>query len=428
MPPIPGGLSSPTMTRPPPPPPPHAEPIRQEDDDSDDEEVTEYEADYDTDIANKAPHRDALTAQHSKDKHSAEDDDTPLPSPTAPRAVPPPIPMSPPSLPRASIDQPRMAPPPPPVPAAPQSEADDEEYDPFRHPPAMHNAPPPPPPAAAAPSFPPAPSSRGHASKASLDIRRGSVDLARGRRSMDTARPHADYIARDIDLCEGEQWWLKPSGLPSSLSSKLKDIRYEIDDSATGRSVYVLFHDYSQTVITVQDGQLEQRHEPPPTAPRQDQLEDYAASYGQKIFGGMKSREGTIVGDGEPASLIKELFTLVPGALPPVGTRAYGALVYANLGNASIQQNDEIRPGDVVTFRNARFQGHKGGLHQKYNVEVKEHVAVVVDWDGIKKKIRGWEQGRDGRKVKVEGYKVGDLRSGEVKVWRVVGREWVGWE
>jgi len=50
-----------------------------------------------------------------------------------------------------------------------------------------------------------------------------------------------------------------------------------------------------------------------------------------------------------------------------------------------------------------------------------------MDWDGTKKKVRVFEQGREKGKVKVEGFKMGDLKSGEVKVWRVVGREWVGW-
>jgi uncharacterized protein YijF (DUF1287 family) len=110
-------------------------------------------------------------------------------------------------------------------------------------------------------------------------------------------------------------------------------------------------------------------------------------------------------------------------------------MVYANLGNASTQQYDEIRPGDIVTFRNARFAGHKGSLHAKYSMDVgkPEHVAVVAEWDGTKKKIRALEQGRDlekGKKPKVreESFKVGDLKSGEVMVWRVMPRTWVGWD
>jgi hypothetical protein len=233
-------------------------------------------------------------------------------------------------------------------------------------------------------------------------------------------------------------WWTQPRTLPPALQARSKDIRYELEDTPGGKELYVLFHDYSQTVITARfsrenpaAAELEQRHEPPPAQPRQDQLEDFAAQFGARIYAGVKAREGTVAGDGEAGSLIKELFTLVPGALQPVGTRAYGCLVYANLANASTQQFDEIRPGDVMTFRNTKFQGHKGGLHTKYSLEVgkPEHVAVVAEWDGTKKKIRVYEQGREARgKVKQEAYKMADLRSGEVKIWRVVGRGWVGWE
>lgn len=66
---------------------------------------------------------------------------------------------------------------------------------------------------------------------------------------------------------------------------------------------------------------------------------------------------------------------------------------------------------------------------------------MVADWDGTKKKIRVWEQkGKDGgkgkekevvpggAKVKEESYRVADLKSGEVRVWRVMGRGWVGWD
>src|SRR5262249_51163854 len=123
----------------------------------------------------------------------------------------------------------------------------------------------------------------------------------------------------------------------------------------------------------------------------------------------------------------------IPNALAPAGTRSFGALAYSNLGNATIQQFDEIRPGDIITFRNAKFQGHKGGLHAKYSIEVGgktsgDHVAVVLGGDGTKKKVKVLEQGRENKKVKSESFKLGDLKSGEVKVWRVVGRGWVGWE
>lgn len=54
-----------------------------------------------------------------------------------------------------------------------------------------------------------------------------------------------------------------------------------------------------------------------------------------------------------------------------------------------------------------------------------EHVAIVLDWDGTKKKVRAYEQGRESKKVKLESFRLGDLKSGECKVWRVVKKTWV---
>merc|ERR1711964_762921 len=66
----------------------------------------------------------------------------------------------------------------------------------------------------------------------------------------------------------------------------------------------------------------------------------------------------------------------------------------------------------------------------KYSMEVgkPDHVGVVAEWDGTKKKVRAWEQGRESKKVKLESFKLDDLRSGEVKIWRVMPRSWVGWQ
>lgn len=194
--------------------------------------------------------------------------------------------------------------------------------------------------------------------------------------------------------------------------------------------------DYSQTTITAQFDpkdtskvDFQQRHEPPPARLRQDQLEDAHSKFGARIAEAANTKLNGTVGDGTPFALIASLFTSLPAALPPVGTRAYGAMVYTNLANASVQQQDEIRAGDIISFRNAKLQGHKGPMKAKYSIEVgkPDHVAVVVDWDGTKKKVRAWEQGRESKKVKIESFKLGDLRSGEVKVWRVMAREWVGW-
>lgn len=267
------------------------------------------------------------------------------------------------------------------------------------------------------------------------------------RRSMDVSRPSADqgFIAMDVDLAENTLWWTQHNTPPPVFQNR-KDILLEFEESSSSKrggktmvtkDIYVLFIDHSQTVITVNfdarnptDVAFEQRHEAPPIQPRQDQLENAHLQIGTRIASTANSIQNTTVADGTPFGLVQHVLSPLSDALKPVGTRAYGALVYSNLANASVQQNDEIRAGDIVSFRNARFQGHRGTMHQKYSAEVgkPDHVAIVVDWDGTKKKIRAWEQGRESKKVKMESFKLNDLRSGECKVWRVMPRSYVGWE
>ncbi|KAL4927621.1 SH3 domain protein [Aspergillus undulatus] len=509
-PPVPTNPPVPAQSRPPPPPPPEAIRRRSTADSRNsisqprqagedvEGEVTEYDGDYDTDIASGVKHKDALKAHgrdSSVDEGTATDDQSlqspretrppPLP-PTLPRGAPPPPPSQPPKSAgsgRASIDAPR-APPPPPPQSEPSYGADDE-YDPYRYTAPQHglpvpkatsvptgrpDIPPPPPPpveqdesddlyeaspvqAAPEVSAPPPPPSQPPAAippptprsnRASLDIPRAQPSV---RRSMDVSRPSIDqgFIAMELDLAEGTLWWAQPNTPPPALQNR-PDILLEFEESSSSKrggkttvtkDVYALFRDYSQTVITVNfdarnpaDAVLEQRHEQPPLPPRQDQLENAHVQVGTRITEGVNAIQNTIVADGTPFGLVKHILDPLSDALRPVGNRAYGALVYSNMANASVQQNDEIRAGDIVSFRNARFQGHRGTMHQKYSAEVgkPDHVGIVVDWDGTKKKIRAWEQGRESRKVKMESFKLNDLRSGECKVWRVMPRSWVGWD
>ncbi|PYI05862.1 hypothetical protein BO78DRAFT_137205 [Aspergillus sclerotiicarbonarius CBS 121057] len=470
-------------------------------------EVTEYDGDYDTDIASGAKFKDALKAHgrdSSFDEGTMTDDHSlqsprsppqgrlpPPPPPNAPRAVPPPPPIQPPrSAGRASVESPRGPPPPPPHRELSYG-GDEDEYDPYRYSAPQHGLPTPrapPPMPAGPPQLPPAiptqaaeeesddfyeaspvlsqpeastvhqpekrasmapppptlPPPTPRSNRASLDIPRAQPSM---RRSMDVARPSIDqgYIAMDVDLAENTLWWTQHHTPPPVFQNR-RDVLLEFEESSSSKrggktmvtkDIYVLFIDHSQTVVTVSfdarnptDAVFEQRHEAPPIQPRQDQLENAHLQIGTRIASAVNAIQNTTVADGTPFGLVQHLLSPLSDALLPVGTRAYGALVYSNLANASVQQNDEIRAGDIVSFRNARFQGHRGTMHQKYSAEVgkPDHVGVVVDWDGTKKKIRAWEQGRESKKVKVESFKLNDLRSGECKVWRVMPRSYVGWE
>lgn len=495
-PPVPGSpLASP---RPPPPPPPGAAPPRQpteHTDDTEDRGESEYEGDYDTDIASSAKHKDALKSHTRElsldDSTTADEASIAPPRANAPRAVPPPPPstQAPPPRPRQSMDTPRAPPPIPPTSQMSPVEGDDD-YDPYRY--DSRRAPPPPVPAAApaavpvavpnvAPPVPPRDEVDDQESSAddfysttpprrsveqpppppparappreSLDIRRSDTT---GRRSMD-ARPTGDngHIATDIPLSEDTPWWTASQPLPPSLQARNGvDILTECEESTTSKrggityiskDIYVLYIDYSQTIITARydsrepaDVSLEQRHLPPPQKLRQDQLESFWQTFGKKISDTANqlgnSKKDTVVGDGSPTGFVAELIRAQQKALQPVGSRAYGALVYANLANASTMQFDEIRPGDIITLRNARFEGTHGAMKHKYKQDYGlQHVAIVEEWDGTRRAIRGWEQGREGSGskkggVRSEKFRLSDLKSGEVRVWRVVSRAFVDWE
>lgn len=272
---------------------------------------------------------------------------------------------------------------------------------------------------------------------------------------MEQARPSGEgFMAQDIDLSQSSFWWTQANLPPPGLANR-PDILYEMEENTStkrggratvSKDVYVLYSDYSQSTINAtfdkadpSQVQLEQKHDRPPPPARKDQLETASERYGAPIANAASNfgTQGATVGDGSAYGFIFELLRNLPNALRPVGIRAFGAVVYANLANASTQQHDEIRPGDIVTFRNTKFAGHKGTMHQKYSQEVgkPDHAGVVVEWDGTKKKLRVWEQrSEDDRKekkrakVRDESYRLGDLKSGEVRVWRVMGRDYVGWD
>lgn len=272
---------------------------------------------------------------------------------------------------------------------------------------------------------------------------RMSLDGSRGRISID----NNSYIAQDILLDDDSMWWTQPNAPPTRIQDRVnKDLIYEVEDNQSTkrggrvtvtRDVYILYRDYSQTNITVRYEQVDPRHtvtfEQSHVAPpswRQDQLEGAYNRFGRSVLElASRSLNQTLpAGDFVPGVLRQ-----IQGALPSIGRRAHGALIYDNLANATVRQYDEIRAGDVVTFRNTKFQGHKGGLHQKYSQEAGRadliHLGIVYEWDGTKKKVRVYEQQADSKgKVKQESYKLSDLKSGEVSVYRVVGRDYVGWD
>lgn len=286
-------------------------------------------------------------------------------------------------------------------------------------------------------------------------FRRASTDLTRtASKRMSQYHPGpppqpVEELPYTIDLTsEKGAWWATKEGVPESLL-KRKDVRYEIDSHElfkrnnlviVVRDIYVLFADYSQEVITVEynpqnptgSAQVFKSKINSPGAPNQGDLEAAHRLYGKGVLDvvGRNPTHGLISGSNE--GYVSGILKQVSGALPSIGNLAYGAQIYVNKDNGYIRQYDEVKPGDIITFKGAKFQGHKGSLHQKYSSEAGRNdvinSGVIYEYDATKRKVRVYmsDESAPG-KIKSDGFRLNDLKVGEIKVFRIVGREYVGW-
>ncbi|KAI1325712.1 hypothetical protein F5Y16DRAFT_376926 [Xylariaceae sp. FL0255] len=365
----------PTQTRPPPPPPPSGGGLSRANtselvtpmqpgplDNGEEGEVTEYEGDYDTDIASSVPHKDALSKAHARD--SSFDDTMSVGSgAAAPRAGPPPIPppvpsQAPPSS-RMSVDAPRAAPPPIPRPSMDAPPRD---------------VPPPIP-------------------RASMDFPR-AVPPPIPRASVEGRAPRAAPPPAPRGSTDAYQ-----SPLPSLPSPKHPSYGY--DDTE-----YDPFnHNFS---LNVPPGT-------PPTAPPPSALQpalssprpsaDAPSSSGTAAFS-EPSRGGYALGE----YLTFRLYD---------GTAKSGTLVYFNKieGDNQSRSAHNILTDDVIKFRSAKFEV-KGKLGGHKLLEVDDQVRLVTSWTKDKHNKVRLKDGKQKHDPLKEGVRLDDLKSGTVLVIR----------
>ncbi|EPX73790.1 WIP protein [Schizosaccharomyces octosporus yFS286] len=257
-----------------------------------------------------------------------------------------------------------------------------------------------------------------------------------------TNGPFSDaYVAKIVDTCAEQKWWLDSNTVPKSVVDLGDSVLYMIREGTTGpnkhfKSIHILFHDYSQTVLTSTFNpathyvtQLSQLQLAPPAQPSKERLAQEFECYGNSILRKAKASQGLTVGDGSAFSFVSSVLDNLTQNIEPINKRTFGAIVYANESNVTIQQNGEIKPGDIVTFENVKLSGQKGTLRHKYAFEVGRpiHIGIVAEWEVSKMKIRSLEQGRESKKVSLVSYKLGDLKSGKITVWRTMRRSWLGW-
>lgn len=373
----------------------------------------------------------------------------PIITETPTKAAPPPPPIPTAAPPSEAHSSPRTAAPPIPAPSVPSSVSNIQ---------APSMAPPPPLPAHAAPESP-------VLSEVSPTIRRTStIESARSIQSTDPMSPsvpqipaagpfrkastfaaetsHAgrDSLADGLDLKSG--WFLRQGELPAVYQARVgKDLIFEVDEHTVVRrggktlvlkDYYILHQDNSQTVIHVTFDSASPSETVTATyekvaAPNLEasQADAYASEYGVKIFNIATS----LVGASITTPLVPHILSEVHGILPAVGLRSYGATIYSNSNNMDVHKSAEFRPGDILAINRAKFQGHNK-LRQKIIYDIGNSgapfAAIITEFDAEKKKFRVIETDSHG-KVKHSSYKPSDMKSGKIKVFRVVGRDFVQW-
>ncbi|KAF5384732.1 hypothetical protein D9757_006238 [Collybiopsis confluens] len=135
-----------------------------------------------------------------------------------------------------------------------------------------------------------------------------------------------------------------------------------------------------------------------------------------------ESSKKALIGDGTYCGFVEAALKEVPNAAPISG-REYGYLVYMQSG-ASVQKRlSEIMPGDVVWMHEAKLKGHKGIQTYSQSVGIGEPlVGIVGEFEPKKFKIRVFQANQHVGQQTVESvsYRLDDLKSGSVKIFRVL--------
>lgn len=344
----------------------------------------------------------------------------------------PPAPVPP--IPNVSDPLSRAAPPPP----IPQVSA---------HP--SRDAPPPPPPAPSVP--PPSDHSIGAApvvptseaktpsstSKSQATVPGEQTMLMRRNTTKETME---SLHETSVDFDPKDLWWLEKT-IPTNLFSPKVKYLMEVDDKLIRkrlnqnfavRDFYFLFEDYSQLhlALTFDVAHPEETvyamQRFVPLKGESELLNSLSEKYRSFIFQKAQSLMHSQVTDLVGSILAR----LEQDIIMPIGSRTYGIPMVSYKAGQPVDPNSlkNVKAGDILVIRKAKFENHnKLGMKDTITVGADSvpYASVVTDFDFIKNKFRVIE-GRDGKVVQ-SSYKLAHMRSGKLKVFRVVGKSYVGW-
>lgn len=127
----------------------------------------------------------------------------------------------------------------------------------------------------------------------------------------------------------------------------------------------------------------------------------------------------SLVGDGTSHGFVSATLAQVPRA----SKTSYGHLFYSQNAHTVLRRSSNIMPGDIIQLTEAKLKGHKGlqSYHQTAGTAQEPLVGIVSEFDNKKSKVKVFQANQHvgGQTVETASYRLDDLKSGNIKVFRV---------
>jgi hypothetical protein len=161
----------------------------------------------------------------------------------------------------------------------------------------------------------------------------------------------------------------------------------------------------------------------------------HADSVSEQIVQFCRENKDKQVGDGDCYDLAKYALSTA-GARPQFRNPDYpekGDYVWGDLvlylevtetGPRRTGEGKDVRPGDVIQFRDAKWEGKRPGGKGQYSMTFTHHTAVVSAVENDGKLVRIYHQNFGGKKVVTEAQlRLDDLKAGWIRVYRPIPKE-----
>jgi hypothetical protein len=165
-----------------------------------------------------------------------------------------------------------------------------------------------------------------------------------------------------------------------------------------------------------------------PNALRAEDKKD--SSLGEKVLAFCEQHKGEQVGNGECATLAGQALKAAGAKRrgkddPKDGDYTWGDLIFTikaeSGGPKGEGKRSDIRPGDVIQFRDAKFFGKRPNGKGTYSQSAPHHTAIVQQVDDGAAVVKIYHQNFGGKKIVQEmTLRLNDLQEGWLRFYRPV--------